>query len=70
MFICHFSASPHLFHHEIPEITLRLEVGLKHLLPQRALDLQRRDPQEKEGSRGDPYFLKEDNIQLRLKFKN
>lgn len=44
----HLSPGPHLLDHEVPEVTLGLEVGLKRLLPQGTLDLQRRDPQEQE----------------------
>lgn len=57
--VCHHPPSPHLSDHEIPQVTRRLQVGLKHLLPQTALDLQRRDPQQQERSKGDFHLLTE-----------
>ena len=57
--VCHRPPSPHLSDHEIPQVTRRLQVGLKHLLPQTALDLQRRDPQQQERRKGDVHLLTE-----------
>lgn len=37
--VCQLLSGPHLLHHEVPKVTLRLEVGLEDVLLGHRLDL-------------------------------
>lgn len=51
MLISHLAAGPHLSDHQVPELSLCLQVGLKHLSPAGRLDAQGGDAQQEEGRR-------------------
>lgn len=66
----HLPPGPHFLDHQIPQVTLRLKVGLKRLLPLAALDLQSRDSQQEERRRGDSHILQEKKTQQKSIIEN
>lgn len=49
---------PHLLHHQVPQVALRLQVRLEDVLPGGRPDLQRGDAEQQEGRRGAPDLLR------------
>ena len=56
----HPASSPHLFHHKVPELSLRLQVCFKHLRPARGADAKGRDTNKKKGCGCNLHFLHRD----------
>lgn len=63
MFICHFPPCPHLFDHQVPQVTLRFQISLECLFSSGRLDLQGGNSQKKERSRRYLDFLIERKVQ-------
>lgn len=53
----HVASGPHLLHHQVPQISLGFQIGLKRLLSAANAQLQAGNSQEQEGGRGHLHLL-------------
>lgn len=68
--VSHVASSPHLFDHQVPELSLCFQIGLERLLPAPNTQLQAGDSQEKEGSWGHLHLLKGNKTRSRSLFQD